>query len=135
MNTTTKKTACILIILLVILCLGSILYLLFSPKLNNTGYIAHIYVQGELYQTIPLSQVTEPYQINIPCQTGGYNTILVESNAIRITAADCPDQICVKQGSITNSLLPITCLPHNVVIELKPSEHTTVSDTPDILTH
>ena len=39
--------------------------------------------------------------------------------AICISEASCPDKICVGQGYISNSLVPITCLPHKLVIELR----------------
>ncbi|MDE5952038.1 MAG: NusG domain II-containing protein, partial [Acetatifactor sp.] len=52
---------------------------------------------------------------------GGYNVIEVSPGSIAIIEADCPDKLCVLQGPIADSLLPITCLPHRLVIELKPS--------------
>ncbi len=129
------KTAYILTGIIVLLCLASILCLILYPKLTTDNYTAYIFVNGDLYKTITLSQVTTDYQLNITSEDGGYNTILVQPGAISITAADCPDQICVKQGVITNNLLPITCLPHGVVIELKVLENTTAPNAPDIITH
>lgn len=128
------KIAYILTGTIVLLCLASILTLLLYPRLTKDDYTAYIYVNGELYETISLSQVTAEYQLQITTEDGGYNTILVQPGAISITAADCPDQICVKQGVITNNLLPITCLPHGLVIELKPTD-TLTNNTPDVITH
>ncbi len=134
MNTTTKKTALLLSFILLFICASSILYLLLAPQISPNKYTAYIYVQGKLYEAIDLSQVTESYEYTISCQTGGYNTIRIEPGAISISSADCPDKVCVKQGSITNALLPITCLPHNVVIELKASDNP-LTDVPDGVTH
>ena len=43
---------------------------------------------------------------------GGYNTIAVENGEVRVAAADCPDQTCVKMGALRSRALPIVCLPH-----------------------
>ncbi len=129
------KTAFILTGIIVLLCLASILTLVLYPKLTRDNYTAYIYVNGELYETITLSQVTTAYQLNITTEDGGYNTILVQPGAISIKAADCPDHVCIKQGTITNNLLPITCLPHGLVIELKPVDVLSPPDAPDTITH
>ena len=36
--------------------------------------------------------------------------------------ADCPDEICIKQGAIEDSARPIVCLPNNIVIKLTNDE-------------
>lgn len=33
--------------------------------------------------------------------------------------ADCPDQVCVHAGWLTDSAAPIVCLPHRLVIRLE----------------
>lgn len=129
------KTAYILSGIILLLCLASILCLVLYPKLTKGNYTAYIYINGDLYETIVLSQVTSAYEIDITTDDNGHNTILVQPGAISITAADCPDQICVKQGVITNNLLPITCLPHGVVIELKSAESLLDPNAPDTITH
>ena len=32
--------------------------------------------------------------------------------------ADCPDQVCVRQGWVQDRTVPIVCLPHRLVIEI-----------------
>lgn len=128
----TNKIALLLSAILVILCLFSILALFLFPK-QNQQYTAHIYVDGNLYESIPLYDIASPYSFNITTSDGHYNEIHVEQGTIRIASADCPDLLCVKQGAITNNLLPITCLPHHLVIELTPN--TSSADQPDAITH
>ena len=41
---------------------------------------------------------------------GGYN------GEVRVAAADCPDQTCVKMGALRSRALPIVCLPHHLTI-------------------
>jgi hypothetical protein len=125
MNPTLQKRAILLsIILLIILTAGSIfLYLRYTDTAEH--YTAYLYQNGTLLETIDLSTVTEEYSLTIISETGGRNQILVQPGAISVTDADCPDLICVHQGTIRNNLLPITCLPHGLVIELKP-KHTNI---------
>ena len=49
---------------------------------------------------------------------GGSNTILVEQGRIRVIEANCPDQVCVDQGWISNGTVPIVCLPHKLMIQI-----------------
>lgn len=89
--------------------------------LKNTGTagtIADIWVNGELYETINLDAVTIPYNLKVESEYG-YNVVHVEHGAISIIESDCPDQICVDQGTITDSAIPIVCLPHRLVIEIR----------------
>lgn len=135
MNTLTKR-ACLLAgcILAILISCVLVLILRYSATGADTPYTACIYQDGELLQTIPLNQVQETYAFTLEATGGGSNTIEVSPCGIAITQADCPDQICVLQGRITDSLLPITCLPHRLVIELKP-EKTYADDLPDALTY
>ncbi len=134
-TTNSKKAAFLLAGILVILCCISSIAILRHQTTASEKYDAFIYVNGELYETIPLHQVTSSYQLTITAEDGGYNTIGISPHTICIQSADCPDQICVKQGIIRNSLLPITCLPHGLVIELKPASTIDSETTPDIITH
>ncbi|MBQ7775585.1 MAG: NusG domain II-containing protein [Lachnospiraceae bacterium] len=133
-TTNSKKTALLLTGIILILCIVSLGAIFMTQASDANQYTAQIYVNGDLYQTIPLHQVTTAYNLTIASEDGGYNTVYVEPGAISISSADCPDQICVKQGAIRNSLLPITCLPHGLVIELKPTDELN-ANTPDILVH
>ena len=49
----------------------------------------------------------------------GVNIIQIEPGQIRILEADCPDQVCVQAGWLTDSAAPIVCLPHRLVIRLE----------------
>ena len=132
MKSKSYKKAFILSCILLVLCTFSLLWILFYPK-KDKAYTAYIHVDGTLYKSIPLDEVDTPYEFSIPTSDGHYNKICVEKGAIRISSANCPDLICVKQGAITNPLLPITCLPHKLVISLRPTGSDT--DTPDAISH
>jgi len=83
--------------------------------------IARITRDGVLLKEIDLSQVDESYAITLE-DGSGTNTVLVEPGRIRISEADCPDQICVNQGYILDSTVPIVCLPHKLMVEIVGAE-------------
>lgn len=119
---TLKKRACLLAGCILIILTGSVLALFFARSgaaAEANSYTAYIYQDGRLTQTVPLNQVQETYTFTVETAEGCSNTIEISPGGVAVTQANCPDQICVQQGRITNSLLPITCLPHRLVIELK----------------
>ncbi len=85
---------------------------------GGEGTVAALYIDGELYETIDLSAVVLPYEKTIETEYG-WNTVRVSHGAIEVSAADCREQVCVNQGTITDSLVPIVCLPHRLVIQIE----------------
>ena len=51
------------------------------------------------------------YELN-----GGTNTLVIQDGKAFLTHADCPDQLCVKQGKISVSGQVITCLPNRLTV-------------------
>lgn len=114
-----RKTALLLSVLIFVLCGASLLYLLYrAGHSRSVGMTASIYQRGELLYAIDLSAVTAPYTLDIADGAGGGNTVLVRPGSIGVIDADCPDRICVGMGFMDSDLLPITCLPHGLVIRL-----------------
>ena len=123
MQPTSAKRAFIITVTLIILGCVSLtaVFLMTRNSQAEQDLTADIYQSGKLIQSIPLCQVDESYVFTLTDADGGTNTIEVRPGAIGIIEADCPDRICVNQGFITNSLTPITCLPHRLVIEIRGS--------------
>ena len=110
-----KKAVLLAAILLVIaiLCGIRIYAVSHSSTGNGQALYADIYQSGELLETIRLDTVTDEYTFEVP------------------------DQICVHQGFISTSLLPITCLPNRLVIRVR-EEAVCLDDTtlvPDGVTY
>ena len=126
------KTACLLTFLIALALCASIL-LLPGRGSADAAYTACLYQDGELIREIPLDSVTEPYRFTVTAKDGGTNTVEVRPGSIGILSADCPDQICVRQGFLDRPFLPITCLPHRLVIRLK--ENLPPADAPDGITY
>lgn len=99
----------------IVCCILSIILIM-----NIGGRTAVIYKDGREIARVDLARVTESYTIPLDG-----NVILVEPGGIRMQSADCPDQICVHQGTLHDAGR-IVCLPNRVLIEM---EHT--KDAPD----
>lgn len=99
---------------LLIVCIAAFLLL---THFGNGGTLAVIRVDGEIYEKINLDTVAVAYDIEIKTDLG-YNKIHIEHGSICVAEADCPDQICVHQGSISDDGVPIICMPHHVTVEI-----------------
>lgn len=129
-----KKKFYICILILILLTTGSIAAILCTVLSGKSTCTAYIYQNGQLLYELPLNHTLKELRIQSP--EGGFNLISVRDGAIGITAADCPDQICVHQGFIRTSLLPITCLPHGLVIQVQSEPVIPYTGSqPDMITH
>ena len=91
-------------------------YTLSARRKSNVVQI----VQGDVVvQEIDLARVAKAYSFTIDAPDGGRNTVTVEPGRICVSEADCPDQVCVMQGWLSDQAMPIVCLPHQLVILLK----------------
>lgn len=119
---------------LILLTVLSLLYILL-PKSPDAGLIADIYQSGELIASIPLDEVRETYRFTVTGDEGHVNEIEVRPGSIGIISADCPDKLCVRQGFISDSRLPVTCLPNRVVIRLRPQEEDENTISHDVISY
>ena len=106
----------VILLLLLAAAAVSAAYILFRDA-GTAGPVARVTRDGVLLEEIDLSRVDAPYSLTFEDGSGS-NTVLVERGRIRVSEADCPDQICVHQGWISDDLIPIICLPHRLLIEV-----------------
>ena len=92
---------------LFVLCLA----LAFLPNNSAPAQTAQVVSDGKVIRILNLNMPQE-FTVEV---TGGYNTVTVRDGKVAVTAADCPDQYCVRQG-FCNSGKQIVCLPHKLVI-------------------
>lgn len=109
----TKNWIAIILLLLVVCTVASVMLYSSAPETS----VVEILQDGRIIKTIDLAQVDEPYSFVVETDSGS-NTLLVEPGRICISEANCPDQICVHQGWLKDSVAPIVCLPHHLVIQL-----------------
>lgn len=70
-----------------------------------------ITVAGEEYGTYSLSE-DQTIEIN------DTNICEIKDGKVNMIEADCPDQLCIRQGSIHIQGESIVCLPNRVVLEI-----------------
>lgn len=136
MKNRTNRIAVLIGAFLLTLSAVSLVFLLL-PSNGETDYIADIYQNGELLTSIPLTEVQEIYTFTVTGDNGSQNRIEVRPGSIGIISADCPDKLCIHQGFVSDSKLPVTCLPNRLVIQLRPAENPAAADstTVDIITY
>ena len=106
------------IILLALLAVAGLSAAALTARRGETDHpVARITWDGEVVEEIELDRVGRGYSFTLENQEGS-NTISVEKGRIRVSQADCPDQVCVDQGWIADGTVPIVCLPHKLVIEI-----------------
>ena len=117
----------IIIGILALIILSSLMAIVvISNYKSSSPQQAIIKLSGEIIDTIDLTTITEPLTFTVENGHGGFNTIRAEKGKIAIIEANCPDQLCVERGYITNSLLPSVCLPNGLIIEIQ--DHTLGGD-------
>lgn len=114
----TKFWTILIGITLVVSCILSVVVFLY----NGNGCVSAIYQNGELIEKIHLDTVTTPYQMTITNENGAYNIISIEQGRICVAEASCPDHVCVNTGWISDGVIPIVCLPNELVIKIEPKD-------------
>lgn len=112
-------------ILIVVIILVSVISLGFvknSLIKYDDKYIS-VQVNGEEYQRIYFddSIIGKKIPIETPY---GRNILEIGDGEVRIVEATCSDQLCVYQGTISESGEIIVCLPNLLIVEIKGIENT-----------
>lgn len=76
---------------------------------------AEIYQNDQLIQSIRLTEQTN--QI-ITLEGEVHNTIELRGKTVRFSQSTCPDQVCVRTGTLTRSGQVAVCLPNRAVVRL-----------------
>ena len=111
------KTKFWIILFSVVFVLGVGAFMLLRSTGTGSGAVARVWLHGEIIEEIDLGAVTVPYEFDVTTELGT-NRIRVEHGSIAVISADCPDQVCVRQGAITGGYVPIACVPHDLVIDI-----------------
>lgn len=106
-----KKTVADMILVAVLLVLALSAFII-TELLREDGAFVRVSVDGEVVAEYPLSEDGE-YSLN-----GGTNILVIKNGEAYIGWADCPKQICVKDGSISRTGERITCLENRVIVEV-----------------
>lgn len=103
-----KKFLITVCIIILIAGLTGSLWVMF----RSHGQTVNIIQNGKILYTVNLEQA-ENQIIEVEYQNRK-NSICIENHEIFISKADCPDNICIKTGKLSD--YPIVCLPNKLVI-------------------
>jgi hypothetical protein len=95
---------------------------------SRAGRQAVVTVDGAVYGTYALE---EPQRVEISIDGRVANVLAIEDGRAHMESADCPDELCVRQGAISKSGQTIVCLPHKLVVEVtggKEAGYDTISE-------
>ena len=128
-----KKLDIIIIIALLILSFIPTVILGISNNKDFTGIYAEISVASEVIDTIYFQDLEEEKHIPIITKYGE-NIIHASKDGIYMEEADCPDQVCLRDGTISKVGQSLVCLPHKLIVEIK-GENVSRDDDDIILSH
>ncbi len=106
-----KKLIADVILIATILVIALSVFLI-TELSREKGELVRVSIDGEFAGEYSLS-VDAEYSLN-----GGSNILVVKNGEAYIKWADCPRQICVKDGKISRAGQRITCLENRVVVEI-----------------
>ena len=96
-----------LIVAVFLVCLALVVLPIGAPASDY----AEVTSDGEVIAVLNLNV---PKEFTVTTASGS-NTITVKDGKVAVTAADCPDHYCMRQG-FRNGGIQIVCLPHKLVI-------------------
>lgn len=99
----------ILVISLVILTLVTSIFI-YKKQTSNKIYV-EVSINGEITNKYSIDE-----NIEIMLKTG--NVLVIKDGNVCISNADCPDDLCVKQGTISKANESIICLPNKLVVRI-----------------
>lgn len=103
------------LLLLSVLALALFIFV-FQKVTGDEGGRVEIYVDGVLQESFLLE---EDRRIPIIGYQDGRNLLVIRHNQVQMEEADCPDRLCVKQGTVSRSGQSIICLPHRITVVIQ----------------
>ncbi len=105
-----------IILILTILIINTVFLLQVFPK-GNSSY-ANVYSNNVLIMELDLSE-DGVYSVD---GVNGEVEITVKNGKVAITKETSPQNICSKQGYVNVDVIPLICLPNEIVVEGQDSE-------------
>lgn len=106
-----KKLVADIVLIAAILVIALSVFLV-KELSRKDGESVRVSIDGEVVAEYSLSADAE-YSLN-----GGSNILVIENGEAYIKWADCPGQVCVRDGKISRTGQRITCLKNRIVIEV-----------------
>lgn len=101
-----------------LLLIAGVLGLLVWSRRTPAGLVI-LRVAGTQVASFPLDQ---DRTFLIETEGGGENRLVIQDGTVWLSEANCPDQLCVRQGKLRYAGDSLICLPHQLVVELSEGE-------------
>lgn len=113
-----KRLDIIIIVLMITISIASLgIYKWYTNQVYGEKYL-EISVKGELFKTLPLKEDSKEETLNINTDLG-VNIVKISNGRVGIVDANCPDELCIKDGFISQPGEMLVCLPNKLVLEIK----------------
>ena len=109
----SKKNRNDFVLILVLLAVILISFLVVRLQRQKDAFTVDVSVNGTTVATYRLDEEIDTW---IDGYQGGQNHLVIQDGCARIEEADCPDKLCVKQGTVSESGESLVCLPNRVVV-------------------
>lgn len=76
---------------------------------------AEIYEDQTLIKRVPLTEETHE---TVTIEDAAINRIEIEGQTVRFSESTCPDQVCVRTGTLTRAGQTAVCLPNRVIVRI-----------------
>ena len=106
----SKKNRNDFVLILVLLAVILIGFLVVRLQRQKDAFTVDVSVNGTTVATYRLDEEIDTW-------IDGY--LVIQDGCARIEEADCPDKLCVKQGTVSKSGESLVCLPNRVVVAVK----------------
>lgn len=111
-----------------ILLMAVLTFIVYNRMNGAEGAVVRVMTDGGLYGVYSLS---EEQVIKIASADGDWsNELVIRDRKAKMTEADCPDRLCVKQRAVSRTGESIVCLPHKIIITVekaKEAEYDSIS--------
>lgn len=105
-------------IIILLIFFSGLAWLIYNYRQEDA--VAEIYKNGELIKSVVLED-SKDFEFTVGDENE-YNVIQVKDGSIGVVSASCPDKICISRGFVSGGVMPIVCLPNDLVIEIKGGE-------------
>lgn len=114
------------IILIVILLVVVLIFLVMQNFFGKDGAGVIVMQDGEVMYEFSLEDELKGDNALCIETTAGYNILEIIDGKAKVTEADCPDGLCVKQKAISKQDESLICLPHKLVITVEGAEENVI---------
>lgn len=90
------------------------------------GGMAQVSIDGQTVRTIDAGELAKSGQFKLTAN-GYHYTVEYNGGKVRISQADCPDQVCVQTGWVSRLGQVAACVPGHLILSVNNASNPTVS--------